>query len=464
MERHISRRLDDGQGRQPSGSTLRAVFAATVLSALAALLPSAALAARLSLTVIGVDQAGNQTPVTNYRWTVEVDATKPSIPGVAANLTNYSYGFHTSYMPVVAAGKVVAGVPMLGHEPTDPDPTRVYMDFPDLDPAQRYYVSVLPDQDGPANGYQMGAAPVAPGQTTVTVHVNKLPLPTAQLSVFVFEDNQPINDAPDLPEEQGLAGFSVDPDRGRRHLRHVGRPGDAGRLRQPARHHVQPVPRRATPAAHRPSRRSAPASSRPTPTGTRCFQNLFPAKYTIQSVPPAGRTGTRPRPSRARRASTPGSSRTSRRSSRSSALPATTSSSASSTRMNDATVLNGGSTITGRIVNIHNSRPPDYTFYTGDPVPKCWVGLNDRRTGAAAASSPRPATRRQPASRSPTCRPARTSSSVWDETLDVIFDLEQRHGRLRAAACGRSHRRAGLQLVRQARGRSLLRRQRERLP
>ena len=51
-----------------------------------------------SLTVKGSDG----TVVTGYRWTLEEDTTKPSVPGVPAEPgVNYSLSFHTSYMPVV---------------------------------------------------------------------------------------------------------------------------------------------------------------------------------------------------------------------------------------------------------------------------------------------------------------------------------------------------------------------------
>ena len=36
-----------------------------------------------------------------------------------------------------------------------------------------------------------------------------MPIPTAQISVFVFRDDAPVNNAPDLPEESGLEGFNV---------------------------------------------------------------------------------------------------------------------------------------------------------------------------------------------------------------------------------------------------------------
>ncbi len=50
-----------------------------------------------------------------------------------------------------------------------------------------------------------------------TVYVNEYPLKTAQITILIFEDNAPINNAPDLPtEEPGLgpgqtdmSGFSI---------------------------------------------------------------------------------------------------------------------------------------------------------------------------------------------------------------------------------------------------------------
>ena len=128
--------------------------------------------------------------MTDYRWLVEEDATKASIPNVPADASNLSLSFHTSYMPVVAAG-----------DSTDPAKSPANLA---LDPTKRYYVSVLP-----RSGYQMGGAQIAPGQTAVTIVVNTTPVPTAQISVFVFEDNQPISGTPNLPQEQGLANFSI---------------------------------------------------------------------------------------------------------------------------------------------------------------------------------------------------------------------------------------------------------------
>ena len=138
----------------------------------------------LTIKVVGPD---GTTPIgVPFRWLVEVDATKDvdftrqATPGL-----DLSVSLHTSYMPL--AGKGDSTSPVI-----------------ELDDTKRYYVSVLPQ-----SGFQMGGAQVRPGQTEVTVTVNSQPIPTAQISVFAFNDNQPINNAPDLPQEQGLAGFSV---------------------------------------------------------------------------------------------------------------------------------------------------------------------------------------------------------------------------------------------------------------
>ncbi len=144
-----------------------------------------------ALTINVVDSSG--AAVTDFRWLVEEDATKDSKPGVPADASNLSLNFHTSYMPVVASGRV-------GTVPKGPALTGL-----SLDSTKRHYVSVLPD----GGGYQMGGAPLPAGQNSVTIVVNKTPIPTAQISVFVFNDNQPINGTPDLPQELGLAGFSI---------------------------------------------------------------------------------------------------------------------------------------------------------------------------------------------------------------------------------------------------------------
>jgi hypothetical protein len=85
--------------------------------------------------------------------------------------------------------------------------------MPSLDPAKRYFVSVLPS----ASGYSNGGAPIAAAQFSagqVRVAVDGPAgangagrIPTAQVRVQLFRDDSPLNGALD-GDESGLAGFS----------------------------------------------------------------------------------------------------------------------------------------------------------------------------------------------------------------------------------------------------------------
>lgn len=319
--------------------------------------------AQAQLAINVVDPSG--AAVTNFRWLVEEDATKESTPGQTANASNLSLSFHTSYMPVVASGRV-------GLTPKGPELTNLQ-----LDPGKRYFISVLPD----GGGYQMGGAPLAKGQTSVTIVVNKTPIPTAQISVFVFNDNQPINGAPDLPQELGLAGFSIT-------LKEAGGTfgQSGGQVTQDA--FGNPIGTTYQQAANgsfiyeadgvtpkvlvRGSGFIASGAD-----GVARIKYLAPAKYTIEVVPPAGGDW--------HQTSTIEGTK---------GIDAWVKANEPSyfqefgpaghhvdigfvKTLQDASVLNGSSSINGKVVNLHTSRPPDFAFYNGEPVPNCWVGLNE---------------------------------------------------------------------------------------
>ncbi|MGF6299263.1 MULTISPECIES: Ig-like domain-containing protein [Paraburkholderia] len=188
--------------------------------------------------------------------------------------------FHTSYMPVIASGCVgtiscesgqtvfdpatnshVPAVCDVGDgacrttaaQQTPVDPAQVA-----LDPTRHYYISILPGdagntfsqgsgtpQPGPNGtqrqfdiskdcpsgpggadfapgtgkcGHAMGGAPIAAAQTAVNVLLQQTPLQTAKISVFVFEDDAPVNgevdvsggtDAFGTAREPGLGGFEI---------------------------------------------------------------------------------------------------------------------------------------------------------------------------------------------------------------------------------------------------------------
>src|SRR5579883_256150 len=186
------------------------------------------------------------TPV-DYRWIIEedrtfyVDPTKTTNTGPAGstNVLTYGTNFHTSYMPLVAQGCVGnvscgQGQSVLGAStPLQPavDPSDVH-----LDPTKRYYISVLPGDGADAlsgtfgHAHSMGGAPLAWDGTkwispfitpldpnAVSVIVEPTPLPPSKLTVFVFEDDFPLNGEQDAgggldvlaQNEPGLGGFNI---------------------------------------------------------------------------------------------------------------------------------------------------------------------------------------------------------------------------------------------------------------
>jgi len=211
--------------------------------------------------------------ISDYRWIIEEDRTFYINPnntattgGTAADCSKtpgctvpptFGTNFHTSYMPLVAAGctgtlsceggQTVGGVNAVcdvgngvcrttAAQQATLDPGQVH-----LDPNKRYYISVLPGDAGnpfgqgyagspqcvidisgksnpsPNCGHGMGGAPIQAGQLAVTILSEPTPLQTSKLSVFVFEDDFPLNGENDAgggvdtisPNEPGLGGFNI---------------------------------------------------------------------------------------------------------------------------------------------------------------------------------------------------------------------------------------------------------------
>ncbi|WP_263355069.1 choice-of-anchor D domain-containing protein [Acidicapsa acidisoli] len=234
---------------------------------------------RPSNLAVSVVDGATKVPLAgqDYRWIIEedktfyVDPTKTTNTGGNTIVPTYGTNFHTSNMPFVAqgctgpksceAGQTVfdsgtpctsAGVPAgcsptagqhvpavcdLGNGKCRPDttgqgqtptlPSQVY-----LDPTKRYYISVLPGDaadpftsgcstpgcvGGGKIGHGMGGASIAAGQTSVTVITQPSPYPPGKLSVFVFEDDFPLNGEQDAgggvdvlaTNEPGLGGFQI---------------------------------------------------------------------------------------------------------------------------------------------------------------------------------------------------------------------------------------------------------------
>ena len=223
-----------------------------------------------TVTVLGKDNvSGTTTTINDYRWVIEEDRTFYVNPACTTNpppagcpsgpsgtfagiVPTFGTNFHTSYMPVVASGctgplscesgQKLLGVSTVcdigngvcrtnGTQETIVNPSQVH-----LDPTKRYYLTVFPGDaanpfEGGATGHGMGGAPVACTPATgtvvctattgsftpVTVYSVSTPLPTAKLSVFVFEDDFPLNGEHDggggidvlSPVEPGLGGFNI---------------------------------------------------------------------------------------------------------------------------------------------------------------------------------------------------------------------------------------------------------------
>ncbi|MDD1713508.1 MAG: Ig-like domain-containing protein, partial [Methanoregulaceae archaeon] len=166
---------------------------------------------------VTVKDANTGAVITDYRWIIEEDRTIYIDPAIeTSNATtpvrNVAVNFHTSHTPVVAqgcvgavsceSGQTLLGVPVVcdvgngacrpGTQKAEVNPGQAA-----LDPSKRYYLSVLPGDgwivDDAAGGHTMGGAQIAAGQTAVDVFVRKTPLEPAKISVFVFQDDRPLN-------------------------------------------------------------------------------------------------------------------------------------------------------------------------------------------------------------------------------------------------------------------------------
>jgi hypothetical protein len=224
------------------------------------------------LAVTVLDGTDKTSTIADYRWIIEEDRTFYINPNCTTNppptgcptagsgiVPTFGTNFHTSYMPVVATGCTgalscesgqtmvdpatgnhVNAVCDVGNGVCRPDTTGqgetpVLPGQVHLDPTKRYYISVLPgDAANPFQagnltascvkgglsadcGHGMGGAPIAAAQTAVTVLTQPTPFPTSKLSVFVFEDDFPLNGEQDggggidvlSPNEPGLGQFNI---------------------------------------------------------------------------------------------------------------------------------------------------------------------------------------------------------------------------------------------------------------
>jgi hypothetical protein len=385
-------------------SALLPIFATLIVAVAFA---PAALAADLDgLTVIGVAADGTPTTLTEYRWLVEEDLTYhvPVVGGVPqSDEDTLAVSFHHSYMPVHAKGCTSLDMAW--------QTAAACKDVPFVNTGSHYYVSVVP-----RSGYSIGGATYDP-VSGATVYVNEHPIPTAQISILIFEDNFPINNAPDLPGEDpmndgatDMSGFQiVVEDAG-------GRWGaSAGVQSQDAFGNVLGTTYDAM---------GNPTGFAPLITdssGRLTIQNLAPGKYGISAVPPAGAgwqqtstiEGTRIIDAWVKAKEPPFFAEFG---------PPGFHAFIGYVREFDEIPAGGGATITGTVVNQHLSRPPDYAFYNGSCFGHTtpWVGLNDLSVGIGQGIYAA-ATDDECKFSIPDVPDGNYQLVFWDNNLDLIF-------------------------------------------
>ena len=336
----------------------------------------------------------NNESVGPFRWLIEEDVNQDVVPGQTCQAPDYtgcmSLEFAKSNMPVVAKG-------------TDADP------LPNLDPAKRYYISILPNSGGVDGGYTNGGAKISAGQASVDVVVQQLPLPTAQIRVFVFGDTYPINGQADTPEESGLEGFTItveDTTAGEVMLTDVyGNPlgttydtttGDVITMGDGTIH---------TDA-----------------DGIALIKNLAPGKYGISAIPPAGQDWIQTTTIEGKHAQDSWVKANEPAYFVEFGPPGPHVSIGFVKKFDNTATLTGATrtTISGQVRSIHNSRPPNFAFHTGAPVPNCWVGLNNLATGVGQGVIAQPCNEDSTFSLQ-NVPPGEYQLAVWDGALDYLF-------------------------------------------
>jgi hypothetical protein len=328
-------------------------------------------AAPVSIEVFDASALPTLEPVTGFRWVIEEDAMRRVVPGQPAVAgVSPSLSLHPSYMPVVASG--------FDGYATNPKHAVT------LDSTKRYFVSVLPNQ-----GYQMGGAAMSGGDASVRVFVQRQPIPTAQITIFAFRDDFPLNNAPDLPQEQGLAGFKV-------LLAEAGGTYGAsgGQVMQDAfgnpigtEYQQNPDGSFVLDAEGNPAVLSMGTGVVVTDAnGLARVKYLAPAKYGVQLDPPEpqGACSSLRTTNCWQQTTTIEGTKTVDAWVKANEPPLLAEFGPPTQHvfmgfiqpMADASALTGTATVLGTVVNTHDSRPPSLAAFPGEAVGDCWYGLN----------------------------------------------------------------------------------------
>ena len=305
---------DASQGALPAGATCAQVpfTVSNVQGSVSSAVATVAFLPASNLVVNVVDAKDPTKTVADYRWIIEEDRTFWVDTKCQINSTNndpnkpayrpascpplpvesLGYNFHSASMPLIAqgcVGKASCEDAQTVYDPATNAHLPAVCDLGDgvcrttgtqrapllpgsvhLDPAKRYFISILPGDSvnptiggpgakpvDPANpsgpkrqfdiakdcgaypgpttdgpwapagssamcGHGMGGAQIskellASGSPTITVKLQETPLPTAKISVLVYQDDNPLNGENDAgggvdviaPNEAGLGGFEI---------------------------------------------------------------------------------------------------------------------------------------------------------------------------------------------------------------------------------------------------------------
>lgn len=376
---------------------------AAMLSCLIAINPAYAVPGTINLQV----QDTTGATVSGFRWLLEEDRTTAVSPGVHT-VDAPSLQFHTSHSPVVQQGETAGTSATITGVDTD----------------KRYFVSVLPFTNH-SNGGGEVKFDSATATADMTMVVAPHPIPTAQISIFAFEDNNPINNAPDLPQENGLPGFSV------LLFDAAGQYGAAGgQVLQDA--FGNPLGTSYNPDGSVDVMGDGVILT--DADGVAHIKNLAPGKYGVQLVPPAGQDWHQTHtieggktidawvkanePSFFTEFGPPGHHVFIGFVKTFDCYNAA----ANPAGYCDTAQPPGSSSISGTITNLHTSRPPDYTFYSGHPFPGCWIGLNDAPAGTGRGVYAQPCND-DSSFQIDNVPPGDYQLVVWDSALDIIISM-----------------------------------------
>jgi hypothetical protein len=319
-------------------------------------------AADITVDVVSPDAAGVLQAVNGFRWLVQENTTYHVVPGLS-----------TTDIPSLKTAKTEANVVASGYS----DAASVVIS--NLDPGKRYFVSILPYAGHAQNGGFVNS--FTNDQAALTVSVNRTPIPTAQMMIQACVDMKPINNWCDLGEDP-LANFTVTlTDAG-------GMYGYGGQILEDA--FGNPL---GTTYQFGTDGQPLMEADGITPvvdvmgtgiikTDAKGFANikyLSPGKYTAQVIPPAGSGWVQTNTIEGGKGIDGWLPANGSKFFWEFGLPSPHASFAFVNPAQNSLPTTGGSTVTGKVVNIHNGRPPNLLTGQGDgPAwPDCWVGLNE---------------------------------------------------------------------------------------